>query len=106
MSMTSDMAAEVAGELERDGGLPCGSCGRPHASAAADWDHNGADWCYCGCCSRYLRESSLEDFRRDFPDLIEHHGGREVITEAAVDEAIRRVKRRAAEQGLTLPPSP
>jgi hypothetical protein len=95
MSLSDDMASFVAGELERGGGLPCGACGRPHASSSADWEGNSG-WCYCPCCSRYLEEVVATDFPVSFPDLVDHRGN---ITEAAVDEAIRRLEREVAERG-------
>jgi hypothetical protein len=95
MSQSDDMAARLAGELERGGGLACGACGKPHASSSADWEHGG--WCYCRpCCGRYLEEWIAADFPTSFPDLVDHRGN---ITEAAIDEAIRRLEREVAERG-------
>jgi len=95
MSMSPDMAARVAGELELGGGLPCGGCGRPHATSAAGWRNSG-DWCSCPCCLRYLHEWCVAEFEENYPDLIERRRGGDVITEAAVDEAIRRAERSLA----------
>jgi hypothetical protein len=95
-----DMAALVAGELELGGGLPCGGCGKPHASSVTDWQREGARLCDCPCCLRHFHDHIEEIFREDFPDLIEHRRGGDVITEAAVDEAIRRLKRSLAENAL------
>jgi hypothetical protein len=99
MSMSPDMAARVAGELELGGGLPCGGCGRPHATSAAGWRDSG-DWCSCPCCVRYLHEWTEQIFREDYPDLIDRRG---VITEAAVEEAIRREERELAEHEASWP---
>lgn len=84
----TDLAAFVAGELERGSGMPCGGCGSPHATSAAGW--HDSDWCSCPCCARYLHEATEQTFHEDFPDLIDRHGN---VTEAAVDEAIRRAER-------------
>ena len=95
MSMNPDMAAFVAGELEIGGGLPCGGCGLPHAPNAAAWRGSGG-WCSCPCCIHHLHEWCEAEFRENWPDLIDRRG---VITEAAVDEATRRVRRSLAANG-------
>ena len=95
MTLNPDLVGFLAGELERGSETPCGGCGEPHASSAADWGHDKR--CGCKCCERYAHGWAEQLFASDYPDLIEHRRSGDVISEAAVDEAIRRVKRSIAE---------
>ena len=101
MSSMHDMAALVAGELERGGGAPCGACGRSHASRAEDYRDRGKH-CGCECCRPHWEEYFGAIFEEKFPDLIERRRGGDVVTEAAVDEAIRRLRHSLAATGARL----
>ncbi len=92
MTLNPDLVGFLAGELERPSGMPCGACGLAHASSAADWG-GSAKRCGCKCCERYMHEWVEQVFREEYPDLIDRRG---VITEAAIDEAICRIKRTLA----------
>jgi hypothetical protein len=101
MSTMHDMAALVAGELERGDGVPCGACGCPHASSAADYEGSGKR-CLCECCRPHWEEHFGAYFEERFPDLIERRRGGDVVTAAAVEEAIRRLKRSLAGSGARI----
>jgi len=78
----------LAAQIERKDELPCGICGGRHVKTMQEELESGERVCLCRCC----QGAFAERFVADFPDLIITRGGVRVITEAALNEAIRRME--------------
>jgi hypothetical protein len=77
----------VAAMIEREDGLPCGRCSGRHVRTAQEL-RSVERACTCRCC----HGAFAEWFEADFPDLITTRGGVRVVTQAAVEESIRRTE--------------
>ncbi len=82
-----NLADIVAVTIERKAGLPCGGCGGRHIETVQELE-SVETVCTCPCCHGPWGEM----FEADFPDLVITRGGARVITEAAMNEAIRRME--------------
>jgi hypothetical protein len=86
--MTGERLPEIlAATIERKDGLPCGACGGRHVESMNELE-NGEPACTCQCC----HDALVEMIEADFPDLVTTRGGVRIVTQAAFDEAIRRMK--------------
>lgn len=83
----SSLVSALAARVEYEGALPCGHCGGHHVHTAKELDSEQHP-CVCPCC----HDAFAECFEAEFPDLVTQQGGRRVITEAAMTEAIRRME--------------
>ena len=86
--MTGTRFSEIlATTIERKDGLPCGRCGGRHVETVEEL-RRAETVCSCPCC----HSPWVEEFEADFPDLITIRDGVRVVTQAALDEAIRRME--------------
>ena len=86
--MTGERLPEIlATTIERKDGLPCGACDGRHVETLQDW-RACKQPCICPCCNRAFGAS----FAAEHPDPITIRGGVRVITEAAIEESIRRLE--------------
>jgi hypothetical protein len=85
--VTHRLSDNLATSIERKDGLPCGRCGGRHVETRQELESVEAV-CTCPCCHGPWGEM----FETEYPDLITTRGGLRVITQAAFDEAIRRME--------------
>lgn len=86
--MAGEIAGVLAATIERKDGLPCGCCSGRHVESKQELDSD-EQACICRCCGY---GGLAEMFEADFPDLITTRGGVRVVTQAAVEESIRRME--------------
>jgi small ligand-binding sensory domain FIST len=83
----SRLSEILALTIERKDALLCGCCGGHHVETVQEL--SGVQRaCSCTCC----HGPWFESFEADFPDLIITRGRDRVITQAALEEAIRRME--------------
>jgi hypothetical protein len=86
--MTGERLPEIlAAEIERKDRLPCGGCGGRHVESMKELKDSDQP-CTCRCCHGAL----VEMIEADFPDAITTRGSVRVVTQAAVNESIRRME--------------
>jgi hypothetical protein len=91
------LPAILAMTIEREDGLPCGCCGGRHVGTAQELNSEEHP-CACWCCHGALADV----IEADFPDLVTTSGGVRIITQAACEEAIRRMEKEIVSMEIEL----